>query len=298
MKKQQNGNGFHWKDLDRRVLIAICTVCFLIAAAAIVYLIYYGVSLYKGNQEYDEMRQEVISTVDPVPSTEPESTVQVETSEETTEAAETVPSTEATVTDEGLSRTIDFAYLTQEENADIYAWIYIPDTNVDYPVLQHPTDDSHYLNYNVDGSKGYPGCIYTEKINAKDFSDFNTLIYGHNMKNGSMFHDLHKYADEVFFKEHPYVYVYLPDRTLKYQIFAAHRYDDRHIMYSFDFTSEAVRTAYLKEIFDTSQLNAVIDQDVEVTSDDHIITMSTCVSGTDYRYLVQAVLVDEIDINE
>jgi sortase B len=92
--------------------------------------------------------------------------------------------------------------------------------------------------------------------------------------------------------------MYLPDRTLKYQIFAAHRYDDRHIMYSFDFTSEAVRTAYLDETFSTSQLNAVIDKDVTVGSDDHIITLSTCVSGTDYRYLVQAVLVEELDINE
>jgi sortase B len=300
MKKQPNEKGFHFKDLDRRVLMGICIVCFAIAAAALIYLIYYGVGIARSNQEYESMRQEVISIAETIPSKEliPEPEKQVPSTTETTEETEETPSTEQPVLEEGMSRTIDFTYLTTQENEDIYAWIYIPDTNIDYPVLQHPTDDSRYLNYNVDGSKGYPGCIYTERINDKDFSDFNTLLYGHNMKNGSMFHDLHNYADEVFLEEHPYVYIYLPDRTLKYQIFAAHRYDDRHIMYSFDFTSDVVRTAYLDEIFSTSQLNAVIDKDVTVGSDDHIITMSTCVSGTDYRYLVQAVLVEELDINE
>ena len=76
--------------------------------------------------------------------------------------------------EEAMRRVVDFDKLQTETNADIYAWIYIPDTNIDYPVLQHPTDDTRYLNYNIDGSKGYPGCIYTEKANAKDFSDFNT----------------------------------------------------------------------------------------------------------------------------
>jgi sortase B len=297
MKKQQNRKGFQLKDLDRRVLMGICIICFLIAAAAVIYLIYYFVPLIKNNQTYQDMRQEVISSSELIPLSEPEPEP-VKPIPSTVETVEETQSTEQSLLDEGMSRIIDFTYLTEQENEDIYAWIYIPDTNIDYPVLQHPTDDSYYLNYNVDGSKGYPGCIYTERINDKDFSDFNTLIYGHNMKNGSMFHDLHKFADEVFFKEHPYVYLYLPDRTLQYQIFAAYRYDDRHIMYSFDFTSDVVRTAYLKEVFSTSQLSAVIDKDVSVNPEDHIITMSTCVSGTDYRYLVQAVLIEELDINE
>ena len=63
-------------------------------------------------------------------------------------------------------------------NQDIYAWIYIPGTGVDYPVLQHPSDDSYYLNYNMNGTRGYPGCIYTEKENSKEFTDFDTVVYG------------------------------------------------------------------------------------------------------------------------
>ena len=80
---------------------------------------------------------------------------------------------------------IDFEAL-QQQNADIYAWIRIPETQIDYPILQHPSDDAYYLNHTVEGTEGLPGSIYTEKVNSKDFTDFNTVIYGHNMKNGTM----------------------------------------------------------------------------------------------------------------
>ncbi|MDR2042760.1 MAG: class B sortase [Clostridium sp.] len=269
------------RKVDRRVYLAIGFVCLGVAVGAAVYLIVYLVSLNRGNQGFEDLREVADQTVESVPPEE---------SSGPEEAASTEPE-EAADPDENMNRVINFAAV-QKENADIYAWIYIPDTNVDYPVLQHPTDDSYYLNYNLDGTKGYPGCIYTERVNAKDFMDFNTLIYGHNMKNGSMFHDLHQYADLSFLEEHPYVYLYLPDKTLKYQVFAAYRYDDRHIMYSFDFASEAVRNGYLEGIFNIRELNSAIRKDVTVTADDHVITLSTCVTGTDYRFLVQAVLMD------
>ena len=110
-----------------------------------------------------------------------------------------------------------------EQNEDIYAWIYIPNTNIDYPVLQHATDDTYYLEYNLDGSKGRPGCIYSEhKYNSKDFMDFNTALYGHNMRVGTMFATLHNFEDSTFFNENRYIYIYLPDGTVYvYDIFAA-----------------------------------------------------------------------------
>ena len=69
---------------------------------------------------------------------------------------------------------------------------------MNYPIVQSAYD-SYYLNHMIDGKEGYPGSIYTEKINAKTFSDFNTVIYGHDMKDGSMFKDLHKFEDATFF---------------------------------------------------------------------------------------------------
>ena len=97
-------------------------------------------------------------------------------------------------------KNIDWEEL-KSENPDIYAWIYIPGTNVDYPILQHPDEKSYYLDHNIDGSEGYPGCIYTQNVNSKDWMDPNTVIYGHNMNDGSMFHDLHKFEDNAFFDE-------------------------------------------------------------------------------------------------
>ncbi len=181
-----------------------------------------------------------------------------------------------------------------QENEDIYAWLYIPGTNVDYPMLQHPTDDSYYLDHNLDGSKGYPGCIYTEKVNSKDFLDANTLIYGHNMRNGTMFKTLHNFEDETFFQENRYAFIYTPEDVYVYDIFAAYVYGDDHIMYFYDFSTEEGYQEYLDDVFDIRSMNAHFRDGVEVTTKNHIITMSTCVGGApNNRYLVQGVLIND-----
>lgn len=189
---------------------------------------------------------------------------------------------------------IDFADLQENVNPDIYAWIYIPDTQIDYPVLQHPTDNYYYLEYNLDGSKGYPGCIYTEDYNEKDFSDPNTVIYGHNMKNGSMFAGLHKFEDTEYFEEHPYVYIYTEDRLYAYEIFAAHESGNEHILYNNDFSDSSVFAKYLAGIMTGRTMNGNIREDLSVTADDRIVTLSTCVANRpEKRYLVQGVLLNE-----
>lgn len=269
-------------------------VCLLIMVAAIVFIIKYYVGNSRENAMYESLQ--AAATGFPIPSPSPSAAP-------TATPAATAASPKPEIpNDEAISRTVDFITLQEETNADIYAWLSIPDTQIDYPVLQHASDDTYYLNYNLDGSKGYPGCIYTERENAKDFSDFNTVIYGHNMKNGSMFHDLHNYEDESFLPDHPYVYIYTPDRVLRYKIFAAYRYDDRHLLYSFDYATEEGRNGYLSEIFNIRSMSAVRDDQVEVTAGDNLITLSTCVGNqAENRYLVQAVLVNDIpvsDINE
>ena len=166
----------------------------------------------------------------------------------------------------------------QKTNSDIYAWIRIPDTKIDYPMAQREGDPSYYLSHDMYQQPRFAGCIYTEDCNSKDFMDPNTVIYGHNMKNQSMFQNLHLFRDKDFFDSHPDVYIYTPEGVLKYTVFASYTYDDRHIMNSFDFKDKKV-------------LDANIRSDVSVTSDDHIITLETCVGGqTQSRYLVQAVL--------
>ena len=185
---------------------------------------------------------------------------------------------------------VDFVEL-KKENPDIYAWINIPGTAVDYPVLRSKEYNTYYLNHSVDNKKSASRSIYTHDYNDMDFADFNSVVYGHNMKNGTMFGTLKKYRDKTFFEQNQYINIYMPGRIMKYQIFAAYVWDDRHILLSFDFDNEAIREAYIDMIFSTRRMNANINNDVTVTKDDKIITLSTCTSNDDERYLVQGVLI-------
>ena len=137
----------------RKILI---TVLWLISMGCAIYLILHFARANKSQDEYDEMRDTVVSQ-------EEESDVSEETSVEVEEKVE-IP--------------IDFETLW-EQNEDIYAWIRIPGTHVDFPVLQHPTDDLFYLNYNIDKEwDAAVGAIFSQLYNKKDFSDFNTILTG------------------------------------------------------------------------------------------------------------------------
>ena len=183
-------------------------------------------------------------------------------------------------------------------NGDIYAWIYIPGTKVDYPVLQHPTDDAYYLNYNLNGTGGYPGCIYTEHANSKGFTDFDTVIYGHNMRDSSMFASIHSYEDPAFFANYPYIYIYTEDhKVLVYEIYAAYQSDNAHILHTNDFSSTEGRIAYLEKIVKNTSDNQKVKLPVELSVDSHLLTLSTCVKGkSDKRFLVQAILLNEDEL--
>lgn len=185
---------------------------------------------------------------------------------------------------------IDFETL-QNQNPDIYAWIQIPGTAVDYPIVQSPDDNRYYLNHTISGEQKAEGAIFTEDYNTKTFRDPNTVIYGHDMKNGSMFQSIHKYMDRSFFDTNRDITIYLPDKILHYKIFAAYLYDNRHLLLSFDFWDKEQYEEYLQEIFSMRNMNAFVDTEMEVTTEDNIITLSTCYAGiSSQRYLVQAVL--------
>lgn len=192
---------------------------------------------------------------------------------------------------EVTEKNIDFDKLHKEVSEDIYAWIYIPDTNIDYPVFQHPTDNAYYLEHNVDGSEGYPGCIYTENYNSKDFSDPQTVIYGHNMRDGTMFSDLHKYEEQEFFDENKYVYIYTEDMVYVYRIFAAYQTNNAHQLLNFDFSKKENLLTYLENVRALVSELKLFDDDVEFSGDDQVLTLSTCVMKErqfHLRYLVQA----------
>lgn len=192
-------------------------------------------------------------------------------------------------------KSVDIAALQEEVNQDIYAWINVPGTVIDYPVLQHPEEMDYYLEYNMDGTKGYPGCIYTQRMNGKEWNDPNTVLYGHNMKNGTMFAGLHKFEDETFFEENRYIYIYTEDgRILIYEIFAAYVSGNEHLLMSYDIYTDTGFQSYLDSISDHTGTGCHFLTEKELTAEDKIITLSTCISGqATKRYLVQGVLVAE-----
>ncbi|MCR4902734.1 MAG: class B sortase [Butyrivibrio sp.] len=211
----------------------------------------------------------------------------------TTDEADKVSDTETDITEESFANitAIDFDKL-QASNPDIFAWINIPGTVIDYPVVQHPTDDTYYLKHGADGLSSNYGCPYIELSDSKDFTDFNTVLYGHNMNNGSMFANLHKYEDNEFYQSHRDIYIYTPDHKLTYKVFAAVMYSDAHIPYYYDDSVESDRTAFLESLkTDIVADRSYISDDIEVTEDDRIITLSTCDKTLrSNRFLVVAVL--------
>lgn len=189
---------------------------------------------------------------------------------------------------------IDFASL-REKNSDIIGWIRIPGTRIDYPILQsgEGTVESFYLDHNADRQKSKAGSIYIQKINAPSFLDPNTLVYGHYMANGSMFADLHQFRKEKFFAENDTITVYTPDHIYTYRIYSAFVFDDRHILNSYNFHTDEGYEQFLAVTRNPSSMRRQVREGVEVTTDDRIITLSTCTGVDIERYLVVGVLVDE-----
>lgn len=177
-------------------------------------------------------------------------------------------------------------------NDEIYAWIKIPNTNVDYPILQSREDDLYYMRRNIDKTYYISGVIFTQSANKKDFKDSVTVIYGHNMTNdGSMFATLHNFEDKTFFDENEYFYIYTPGHILTYRVVSAYKYDNRHIMNSFDFgNSETVRE-YFDYVTHPTMIPMNVREGAELKDDDKLVVLSTCMADNTYRYLVNGVLV-------
>ena len=197
--------------------------------------------------------------------------------------------------DEPMQNTIDFDALLQE-SPDAYAWVYVPNTNVNLPVLQRDGDDFFYLDHDRYGDYAAEGAVFSQMANAIDFSDPVTVLYGHNIVDDAMFATLHSFEDPTFFAGHEELYVYVPGRILSYRVVAAYEYDDRHILNSFDFSDESVRASYFSSILAPDDSQANVREGVALSADDRIVQLSTCrsaLTSDPVRYLVTGVLVGE-----
>lgn len=265
------------KNKKNIFLIIIIVLCLLIAFCAAVFLVLKTINVNKTDDEY----KQIASSAD-FPSDDKDA---VDASE--------MPSPDID-TDSNVAP-VDFSALASQ-NEDIYAWIYIPDTNINYPICQSHVDDNYYLEHDVYGNYSFAGAIYSQVCNSRDFTDRVTVLYGHNMANGSMFANLHYFADSNFFENHDKIYIYTADRKLTYKVVSSFIYDDRHIMNTFDFADDAQFQNYLDTIQNPRSVSMKVRSGVSLSTSDKILTLSTCVNSGDGRYLVNGVLISEEEI--
>lgn len=174
----------------------------------------------------------------------------------------------------------------REVNGDVLGWIAIPGTEIAYPLVQGE-DNRFYLNHNWKAESNSGGSIYLECTNRRDMSDFHTIIYGHQMRNGSMFGSLKYYKDIDFWQEHPSIYIALDNGIYRYDIFSAQEAGVRSVVYRTDKVESELQEEFLQ--FCTE--NSVIDTGLIPKGDDRIVTLSTC-TGRGYanRWVVHGML--------
>ena len=180
---------------------------------------------------------------------------------------------------------IDFTELKQK-NEDIVGWLRIRALGISYPVVQGE-DNDFYLHRTFEKEDNFAGCIFVNCDNSGNFTDQNTIIYGHNMKDGSMFGKLKKFREEGVFDKSKYFWMFTPDLIYEYRIFSATVVDKTGITYQSFFTQEDFDTL-MQHAFETSVIDG---SDVDVNMNDRIMTLSTCTGDDATRFVVMGKLV-------
>ena len=269
-----------------KVIIVIASLAALTAA----FMIFKTARDYKAaSDEYDSLRQyasEEVSTTDTAEKVSDIKPIELEEAEErkelkSNENREDFPEME-----------VDFKAL-REKNPDTVGWLYVGSCGISYPILQGE-DNDYYMNHTFEGTVNSSGAIIMDYRDDKYLKDWNTFIYGHNMKNGSMFGSLKKLLnDETLYDSDPYIYVYLPGYIYRYKIFSYYKDKPDSKMY---WTADTLQE-YRQYIRDALSLS-VRDLGVETSEDNNMVTLVTC-SGSGagkMRFFVHGEFIDRYKI--
>lgn len=195
---------------------------------------------------------------------------------------------------------------------DVYAWIDIPEfktalgtsTDLSYPVALDPTDpgtnNSIYLDHDLDGNKSKSGTIFGESlkvgkvINSRDLNDPVTVLYGHNMANRTMFGGLQTFLSKMDFSQQHLVYMYQKDRRVTYQIVGGVQYDLSHIIYYHDFSNDEVFNSFFDQLWKETDGTTNLDRANKPVAGDKVLILSVCKNGDDnHRYLVVCKMIED-----
>lgn len=257
--------------------VLVPVVCLVVVLSA-------GYYLYSVNHEYDV-------AVDEYKSLEQVAGIEeypVDMDVETTVSDDTPEYDPYHVTFRNLN--IDFETLAQI-NKDICGWLYVPSLQLSYPIVQGQ-DNDYYLKHTYEGVKNSSGSIFIDSENKNDFSEPNTFIYGHNMKNDSMFGLLKELiTHQQWIDSNPEVYIYTKNHAFKYKIFACYQTNNGSFTYYLSENDEQLQN-YLEKV---QQANLYVNgKSINLKDKKQIITMSTCAGvNTSQRTIVHAYLFDE-----
>ena len=187
---------------------------------------------------------------------------------------------------------VDFDKL-KSVNEDVVGWIYVdalPD--ISYPIVKGK-DNQTYLHQTYEKNYNFAGTIFVDYENSGDFSDCNTLVYGHNMKNGSMFGHLKKFReDDRLYKQDKYFWILTPERNYRYEIISAYTTGVNSDTYTLFKGPGEEFEKYLETIKGYSEIQT---DDTDLTIKDRIVTLSTCTGNESTRFVVQGKRVDAED---
>ena len=258
----------------------LLTIILLIAIGVFVFAAYNLYHIYteykKGTDEYNQIEQMAVTNRDPDELSE-----------------------EAGGENQGPSLVapmeIDFASL-KAVNDDVIGWIYVEALDdVSYPIVKGEDNDT-YLHMTYEKNYNFAGTIFIDYENSRDFSDCNTLVYGHNMKNGSMFGQLKKFSqDPETYKKSKYFWIFTPDKTYRYEIISAYTTGVNSDTYTLFKGPGQEFEDYLKTIISRSEIETNAG-DLDMM--DKIVTLSTCTGNQSTRFVVQGRRCDELDVNQ
>lgn len=266
-EKKQSGGGFFWKVL---FLLALGVFCFSAYQLVTIYMGY-----KEGVDEYQEVAHEAVvkvKTEEPL----------VPKEQKKTEEGEILIPEEPEF--DFQPPEVDFEEL-QQMNPDVIGWLEIEALeSISYPIVQGE-DNDYYLHRTFKKTDNYAGSIFVDYTNKPDFSDCNTIIYGHNMKNGSMFGKLKQLCENEKYKDSRYLWICTPAGKYRYEIFSMQYADVTSDTYTMFGAHDDAFGDYLNKMAKKSKVDMKTES---LNKDDSVVTLSTCTSNEQVRFVVQA----------
>lgn len=259
-KKKTRGRGFGW---IRAVVMVALALVFCFSS----YQIYsYWREEHASASLNKDLAERFVRPAPNPPQAEPTQ------AEDVTEPLETAPIT------------VDFAELLAE-NPDVVAWVYCPDTQINFPVAQS-SDNKYYLYRLLDRTWNRAGTIFLDFRNSSDFSDMHSIVYGHNMKSQAMFGFMNQYREPDFYEAHPVWYLLTPERNFKVVLVAGYVTRGDGQLYWLDQTASE-----FDALLAVNRESSTFATDVEIADTDRFVTFSTCsYEFNDARYVLTGIL--------